>query len=363
MTDLQRRQMNAETLLKTVIEAIPAPDDSWEERAWARLDSLTKPPRSLGYLEEVAQRLAVLQRTEKPSVPSKAIVLMAGDHGVTAQGVSPYPSEVTAQMVANFAAGGAAINQLANHAGARVLVVDVGVANPLPSSYGVVHARVADGTADMSLGPAMTREQTLDAIRVGIEEVAELAEDGLDLVGTGDMGIGNTTAAAAITSVLTCVDPADVVGPGTGLDEDGVRHKTDVVRRAIEVNIPDPLDALDTLTKVGGLEIAGIVGVVIGAASLGIPVVSDGYISGAAALVAVHMAPAVRPWLFASHRSSEPGHAVILEALGIRPVLQLDMRLGEGTGAALAMEIMDAACDVMSGMATFAEAGVADRED
>jgi nicotinate-nucleotide--dimethylbenzimidazole phosphoribosyltransferase len=355
--------MNAADLLKTVIDTIPAPDHSWDDRAWARLDSLTKPPRSLGLLEEVAQRLAVLQRTEKPSIPRRAIVLMAGDHGVTAQGISPYPSEVTAQMVVNFAAGGAAINQLAGHADARVVVVDVGVANPVDYSNGVIDARVADGTADMTLGPAMTREQALDAIRVGIEQVALLAEDGLDLVGTGDMGIGNTTASAAITSVLTCVDPADVVGPGTGLDPDGVRHKIDVVRKAIEVNIPDPLDALDVLVKVGGLEIAGIVGVVLGAAALGIPVVSDGYISGAAALVALHMAPAVRPWLFVSHRSAEPGHTVVLEALGMRPVLQLDMRLGEGTGAALAMEIMDAACAVMSGMATFEQAGVSERED
>jgi nicotinate-nucleotide--dimethylbenzimidazole phosphoribosyltransferase len=355
--------MNADDLLNTVIETIPVPDETWEERAWSRLDSLTKPPRSLGLLEDLAQRLAVLQRTERPSVPRKAIVLMAGDHGVTAQGISLYPSEVTAQMIANIAAGGAAINQLAAHAGARVVVVDVGAANPVSYASGVVDARVANGTADMSLGPAMTREQALAAIGAGIEQVAELAAEGLDLVGTGDMGIGNTTASAAITSVLTCVDASDVVGPGTGLDEAGVRHKAEVVRRAIEVNIPDPLDALDTLTKVGGLEIAGIVGVILGAASLGIPVVSDGYISGAAALVALHLAPAARPWLFVSHRSAEPGHTVVLEALGMRPVLQLDMRLGEGTGAALAMELMDAACAVMSGMATFAEAGVAGRED
>ncbi len=355
--------MNPETLLKTVIDTIPSPDAAWEERAWARLDSLTKPPRSLGLLEEMAQRLAVLQRTEKPSVTRKAIVLMAGDHGVTAQAVAPYPSEVTAQMVANIAAGGAAINQLAAHIDARVVVVDVGVAHPVSYASGVVNARVADGTADMSVGPAMSREQALAAIGAGIEQAAELAEEGIDLIGTGDMGIGNTTASAAITSVLTCVDPSDVVGPGTGLDEAGVRHKADIVRRATEVNIPDPLDALDTLAKVGGLEIAGIVGVILGAASLGIPVVADGYISGAAALVAMHMAPAVRPWLFVSHRSAEPGHTVVLEALGMRPVLQLDMRLGEGTGAALAMGLMDAACAVMSGMATFAEAGVADRED
>jgi nicotinate-nucleotide--dimethylbenzimidazole phosphoribosyltransferase len=298
-----------------------------------------------------------------PSIPRKAIILMAGDHGVTAQGVSPYPSEVTVQMVANIAAGGAAINQLATHAGAEVVLVDVGVASPLISTHNVIQARIASGTADMSEGPAMTQEQVFGAMRVGIEQVAKLAERGLDIVGTGDMGIGNTTASAAITAVLTCMDPADVVGPGTGLDQAGVDHKTEVIRRAIEVNVPDPLDAIDVLAKVGGLEIAGIAGVVIGCAALGIPVVSDGYISGAAALAALHIAPAARPWLFVSHRSAEPGHTVVLEALGLRPVLQLDMRLGEGTGAALAMEIMDAACLVMSNMATFAEAGVSERED
>lgn len=355
--------MNDVEFLSAAIAAIPVPDAAWEERAWARLDSLTKPPRSLGLLEEIAQRVAVLQRTERPSLPNKAIVLMAGDHGVTAQGISPYPSEVTAQMVANFATGGAAINQLARHAGARVVVVDVGVANALTVTEGVIQARVADGTADMSVGPAMSREQALAAIRVGMDQVASLAADGLDLVGTGDMGIGNTTASAALVSVLAGVDPADVVGPGTGLDDAGVRHKAEVVRRAIALNVPDPADGLDVLAKVGGLEIAGLAGVVIGAASRGIPVVSDGYISGAATLVALSIAPAARPWVFASHRSAEPGHRVVLEALGLRPVLELDMRLGEGTGGALAMELMDAACAVMSGMATFAEAGVSDRED
>jgi len=349
--------------LGDTIAAIPVPDETWGERAWARLDSLTKPPRSLGLLEDVAQRIAVLQGTERPSLPSKAIVLMAGDHGVTAQGISPYPSEVTAQMVANFATGGAAINQLAAHAGARVVVVDIGVAGPLPVTEGVVQARVADGTADMTQGPAMTTEQALAALRVGIEQVAALAEGELDLVGTGDMGIGNTTASAALTSVLTGVDPSDVVGPGTGLDPAGVAHKAEVVRAAIAKNVPDPEDALDVLAKVGGFEIAGLAGVVIGAASLGIPVVSDGYISGAATLVALRLAPAARPWIFASHRSAEPGHTIVLEALGLRPVLQLDMRLGEGTGGALAMEIMDAACTVMSGMATFGEAGVSDRDE
>lgn len=355
--------MTEQEFLDTIIAAIPAPDEEWGPRAWARLDSLTKPPRSLGVLEEIAQRLAVLQRCEKPALPRKAIVLMAADHGVTAQGVSPYPSEVTVQMVANIATGGAAINQLAEHADARVVVVDIGVANPLLHTSGVVQARIADGTADMTLGPAMSRNQALAAIRVGTEQVAQLATEGLELVGTGEMGIGNSTAASAITSVLTNVDPADVVGPGTGLDAAGIAHKADVIRRAIVVNVPDPLDALDVLAKVGGFEIAGLVGVVLGAASLGIPVVSDGFISGAATLVALRLAPAARPWVFASHRSAEPGHQIVLEALGLRPVLSLDMRLGEGTGAALAMELMDAACAVMSGMATFEQAGVSDREE
>ena len=354
--------MNDSTYLTRTIESIPVPEASWDAVAWSRLDALTKPPRSLGLLEEIAQRLAVLQRTERPSVARKAIVLMAGDHGVTAQGVSSYPSKVTTQMVANICSGGAAINQLARHAGASVRVVDVGVANDLLTTEGVACRRVADGTADMSVGPAMTREQALAAVRVGVEQVVELAADGLDLVGTGDMGIGNTTPSAAITSVLTGIRPTDVVGPGTGLDAAGVRHKAEVIERAIAVNRPDSTDALDVLAKVGGLEIAGLAGVVIGAASLGIPLVSDGYISGAATLIALGMAPAARPWVFASHRSAEPGHAVVLRALGLRPVLELDMRLGEGTGAALAMGIMDAACRMMSGMATFAEAGVSEKE-
>lgn len=352
-----------ESRLHGVIADIPVPDASFEAVAWARLDSLTKPPRSLGHLEVLAHRIAVLQRSERPTLARKAVVLMAGDHGVTAEGVSPYPSEVTVQMVANFAAGGAAINQLAAHAGARVVVVDVGVAGQLPLTGGVFSARVADGTANMAHGPAMTREQAIRAVLVGVETVGKLADDGLDIVATGDMGIGNTTASAALTSVLTGADPGEVVGPGTGLDADGVRHKADVIRRALRVNVPDPSDPLDVLGKVGGLEIAGLAGVVIGAAARGIPVVSDGFISGAATLVALRLAPAVAPWVFASHRSAEPGHRLVLEALGMRPVLELDMRLGEGTGAVLAMELIDAGCAVMSGMATFAEAGVSEREE
>jgi nicotinate-nucleotide--dimethylbenzimidazole phosphoribosyltransferase len=349
-----------EDYLHETIASIPTPDPAWTTLAWERLDSLTKPPRSLGVLEDVAARVAALQQTVRPALPRKAIVLMAGDHGVTVEGVSPYPSEVTAQMVANFVSGGAAINQLARHAGARLVLVDVGVASELPLSDAVVDARVADGTANMAAGPAMSRAQAVAAVRVGIETVAKLADEGLDIVGTGEMGIGNSTAAAAVTAVLTGAIPREVVGAGTGLDEAGVARKVSVVERAIAVNTPDPADALGVLAAVGGLELAGLAGVVIGAAARGVPVVSDGYISGAAALAAVRMAPGAAQWVFASHRSAEPGHGIVLEAMGARPLLELDMRLGEGTGAAIAMEIMDAACAMMSGMATFAEAGVSE---
>jgi nicotinate-nucleotide--dimethylbenzimidazole phosphoribosyltransferase len=354
--------MTDETVIASTIASIPAPAPGAELRAWERLESLTKPPGSLGRLEEIAARVATLKDQVRPAIARKAIVLMAADHGVTDEGISPYPREVTAQMVANFAAGGAAINQLARHSGATLTLVDMGVATPIPPSEDVVDARIAAGTANMMRGPAMTRAQAERALRTGIEVARALAADGVDIIGTGEMGIGNTTAAAAVTSVLTGVEPRLVVGPGTGLDAAGVRHKAFVVTKAIAVNTPDASDALDVLAKVGGFELAGLAGVVIGAASAGVPVVSDGYISGAATLAAVRLAPAAAQWVFASHRSAEPGHTVILEALGLVPVLDLDMRLGEGTGAALAMEIMDAACAVMSGMATFAEAGVTDRE-
>jgi nicotinate-nucleotide--dimethylbenzimidazole phosphoribosyltransferase len=354
--------MTDEEMIASTIGRIPVPSKDAEFRAWERLESLTKPPGSLGRLEDAAAWVATLQDGVRPSVPRKAIVLMAADHGVTAEGVSPYPQEVTAQMVANFVHGGAAINQLARHAGATLTLIDMGVATPLPVREGFVSARIAEGTANMRRGPAMTREHAALAVRVGIETARALAEDGVDLIGTGEMGIGNTTSAAAIAAVLCGVAPSEVVGPGTGLDAPGIRHKTHVIEKSIEVNAPNAADGLDVLSKVGGFEIAGLAGVVIGAASAGIPVIVDGFISSAAALAALRMAPAAAPWMSASHRSPEPGHGILLKALGLTPVLELDMRLGEGTGAALAMEIIDAACAMMSGMATFGEAGVTDRE-
>jgi len=355
--------MTFEEQLAAVIASVAPADTAYAEVAWARLDSLTKPPRSLGRLEELAARIAVIQHTDHPSVARKAIVLAAGDHGVVAEGVSPYPQDVTWQMVANFTAGGAAINQLAASVDADVLVYDVGVAKDISAFPGVEHKKVAEGTANMAHGPAMTREQCAQAVLVGVEAARSLAEQGVTLVGTGEMGIGNSTAAAALASVFADAAPETVVGRGTGLDDAGVAHKAEVVRQAREVNRVAELDALGVLAAVGGLEIAALAGVVIGCAQEGVAVVTDGFISGSAALSAVAICPAARDFVVPSHLSVEPGHAVILKALGLEPVLSLDMRLGEGTGAALAMGIVDAACRMLSGMATFAEAGVADSED
>jgi nicotinate-nucleotide--dimethylbenzimidazole phosphoribosyltransferase len=341
-----------------IVSGIRPPDGRWERRAWERLDSLTKPPRSLGRLEELAAKVACIQETLAPSVDRKRIVLMAADHGVVAEGVSPYPQDVTWQMVANFSAGGAAINQLAESVGAELVLVDMGVARDLSDLAGVVHAKVALGTANLATGPAMTREMAIQALLTGARLASQAAADGVLLIGTGDMGIGNTTAAAALTCAFTDADPYAVAGPGTGLDSAGVRHKASVVRQALKVNATRLNDPLGVLAAVGGLEIAGLAGVVLGAASTHTCVVVDGFISGAAALTAIRLCPQAQGYVFPSHRSAEPGHSVVLDALDLSPVLDLDMRLGEGSGAALAFAIVDAACRVMSGMATFAEAGV-----
>ncbi len=355
--------MTYEERLLEVIPSIRPTDSSWQEIAWQRLDSLTKPARSLGRLEVLAAQVACVQQTDRPSVASKAIVLAAGDHGVVAQGISPFPQEVTAQMVANFARGGAAINQVAEWVDAELVLLDVGVAADLAGLPSVRDVKVRAGSADMSLGPAMTRDEAARALCVGIDVATELAGRGVTLIGTGEMGIGNSTAAAALAAAFCKTDPAEVVGPGTGLDAEGVAHKASIVRRALQVNDVNALDALGALAAVGGLEIAALAGVVIGAAASRVCVVADGFISGSAALAAVRLCPECGEYLFPSHLSAEPGHAAILREIAMTPVLDLDMRLGEGTGAALAMGIIDAACRAMSGMATFAEAGVSDKAD
>jgi len=347
-----------EDQLAAVLGSIEALERDAEDAAWERLDSLTKPARSLGRLEELAARVGAVQGTDHPSVERKAIVLAAGDHGVALRGVSPYPQEVTWQMVANFSAGGAAINQIAAAVDAELVLVDVGVARDLSALSDVRHEKVAWGTQDLSVGPAMSREECAQAVLVGVRLARELVERGITLVGTGEMGIGNSTSAAALTAAFTGARPEDVVGRGTGLDDAGVRRKAEIVRDALVVNHELLVDPLGTLAALGGFELACLTGVVLGCAEERTCVVADGYISGAAALAAVRLCPNASDTLFASHRSTEPGHTVVLDALGLKPVLELDMRLGEGTGAALSMGIMDAAARVISGMATFAEAGV-----
>jgi nicotinate-nucleotide--dimethylbenzimidazole phosphoribosyltransferase len=337
--------------------------------AQAHLDHLTKPRGSLGRLEGIAVQLAGITGRADAPLDRRHIVVFAADHGVTARGVSAYPAAVTPMMVANFVAGGAAINVLARAVGARVTVVDVGVAADIPATGRgrgggrLVRARVANGTADLSVGPAMTGTQMRRAIDVGLRTVERLGRQGADIVGIGEMGIGNTTAAAALVAALTGSPAERVTGRGTGVDDDAWQHKVEVVAAAVARHrATGDADPLATLADLGGLEIAGLVGVILGAVAARNPVVLDGYITGAAALVAERLAPGLAPRLVAGHRSVEPGHPVVLERLGLQPVLDLELRLGEGTGAALAMHVVASAVAIRDGMATFAAAGVPDRQ-
>ncbi len=348
-------------VIAEVIASVGPLDKEAMEEAQRRMDRLTKPPGSLGRLEELAVWLAGVTGRPRQRLPHKTVVLMAADHGVAREGVSAYPSSVTAQMVANFLRGGAAINVLARRAGARVLVVDIGVAASVPEAPGLLVRKVGPGTANMAEGPAMSRAEAERAVAVGLEVAAEEIERGAQVLATGEMGIGNTTAASAIVAALTGRPVASVTGRGTGLDEEGLRHKVAVIERALAVNRPDPADPLDVLAKVGGYEIAGLVGVVLQGAARRVPVLLDGFIAGAAALVAARLCPQARAYMLASHCSAEPGHRPALDELGLRPLLDMDMRLGEGTGAVLAMHLLDDALAILDEMATFEEAGVDDR--
>jgi len=348
--------------LQDLIARIVPFDTGLIEQARARQAQLTKPSGSLGALEDIAVRVVAITGRLLPAIRRKRVIVMAADHGVAAEGVSAYPSEVTPQMVLNFLHGGAAINVMARQAGAEVTVVDIGVAAELHHPT-LVSRKIASGTANMAQGPAMTREQALEALSVGQQLVEEQVQRGLDLVATGEMGIGNTTAASAITASLLRVPAARVTGRGTGVDDQQLAHKVQIIERAIARNAPDAADPLDVLCKVGGLEIAGLTGVILAAAASRVPIVIDGFISGAAALVAFELCPRVRDYLFAGHLSVESGHQFILDHMGLSPLLDLHMRLGEGTGAVLAMNIIDAAVRVHCQMATFDEAGVSNRED
>ncbi len=346
------------TDLFTTISAIGPLDTAAMAAAEARQGILTKPPQALGRLESLSIRLAGITGQALPSVARKAIAVMAGDHGVCAEGVSAFPSEVTSQMVYNFVAGGAAINVLGRHIGARVLVTDVGVAADLSGTPGVRHKNVRLGTANMAQGPAMTREEAIRAFEVGIELVEEEVANGLDIIATGEMGIGNTTPSSAIIAAFTGLPAVQVTGRGTGISESALAHKAEVIERALAVNQPNPADPIDVMAKVGGLEIAAMAGVMLGAAAHRIPVVMDGFISGAAALTAVRLCPMVVDYILPSHVSVEIGHRVVMAELGLTPLFDLEMRLGEGTGAALAISIIEAAAKTLCEMATFESAGV-----
>jgi nicotinate-nucleotide--dimethylbenzimidazole phosphoribosyltransferase len=346
------------TTLDRLVAAVTAPDERLAAAARQRLDSLTKPRGSLGRLEELIVRVVVMTGDPMPRVESPVIFTLAGDHGVAAEGVSAYPQAVTAQMIENFVRGGAAVNVLARHVGARVIVADFGVVASLTDGTGVVRRRVAAGTRSITRGPAMTHDEALQAIAAGAALVDDAAPD---CVGTGEMGIGNTTAASALTAALTGADPAMITGRGTGVADDVWVRKVEAVRSALAVNRPESRDPLGVLAAVGGFEIAGLVGVVLAGAARRVPVVLDGFIATAAALVAVRLAPAARHYLIPAHRSAEPGHVRLLEALLLTPYLELGMRLGEGTGAALGIGLLRAALACYREMATFKEAGVSER--
>ncbi len=331
-------------------------------RAQTRLDRLTKPLGSLGQLEEMAKRYVAIVEEVNPRIQQKFIYTFAGDHGVVAEGVSAYPKEVTPQMVYNFLRKGAAINVLAGHVGAKVVVVDIGVDHEFEPLEGLIIRKVARGTGNLSRGPAMSRTQALQAISVGLEMADQARAQKADLVGTGDMGIGNTTPSSAILASMAGLPVSLVTHRGTGIDDATLMRKIQIIEEAIETNKPDPQDPLDVLAKVGGFEIAGIAGLIIGCAAHRIPVVVDGFISTAGAMIAVALNNRIKEYLFASHQSVEVGHQFMWEYIGQKPILNLSMRLGEGTGAALAMFIIEAAVKILNEMATFTEAGVSEIE-
>ena len=355
------------TWLTDVRAQIEPIDAQWMQLAQDRHLELTKPAGSLGVLEQVGPRLCGIARSLRPVVSRRCIVIFASDHGVTAAGVSPYPSEVTAQMVVNFLSGGAAINALATVARAELVVVDVGVATayemPATLAKGVTwrERRVALGTGDLSCGPAMTEEQLLRALAVGVGEARAAAESGIQMLGMGEMGIGNTTSAAVLTALLTQSDPVSVTGPGTGAVGAMLRNKQGVVADAVQRLRVSQADPLAWLVGAGGFELAAMTGLCLGAAMQRIPLLVDGFIAGVSAALAIELVPTVADYLFFSHRSSEPGHSVLLDWLGAAPLLDLRLRLGEGTGAALAMPIVEAAATVLTDMASFSSAGVSNR--
>jgi nicotinate-nucleotide--dimethylbenzimidazole phosphoribosyltransferase len=348
--------------LGSILDAVTSVDRNLEPEIRTHLDNLTKPPGSLGELEELAARYCLITASTAPQVGKKRIITFAGDDGVAIEGVSAFPSEVTPQMVYNMLAGGAAVNVLAKHVGADLHVVDIGVADPLEGASDLYRRKVKPGTCNMSKGPAMTEEEAVQAIQVGVEFAHAAADDGVTLLGTGEMGIANTTPSSALYASLIPCPVVEVTGRGTGIDDAKLKHKIAIIKRAREVNAHLFSDPLRTLAAVGGLEIAGICGLVLGAAGRRLPIVVDGFISSAAALVALRLREQVGDYLFFSHCSAEAGHRTFFDRMGFRPILDLDMRLGEGTGAALAMNVIEAAVKIYNDMATFDSAGVSGKD-
>lgn len=349
--------------LQEALNKIQPPSDEWQNKAYERLRQQARPAGSLGILEDVGARLAGIARTLDVQLNRKVIVTCAGDHGVCEEGVSLFPSDVTPQMVYNFVHGGASINVLARHAGAEVKVADFGVNWDFEPALSIFHKKVRKGTDNFAKGPAMTRDEAVMSIEAGIDIVEELREGGnIDLLGTGDMGIGNTTPSTAIIAAFSGLPVDQLTGRGTGIDDEGLRRKVAVIEKGLAVNQPDPRDALDVLAKVGGFEIGGLAGLVVGAAANGVPVVCDGFIATAGALVACELAPLARDYLFTSHYSVEIGHRYMLSRLDREPLLDLKFRLGEGTGAAAAMELIDMATRILADIKTFEEVAIQDAQ-
>ena len=353
--------------LDKIVAGIEPVDPAWIERARERTANLLMPARALGRLHALAEQLCGIQQSLQPSVERKAFLVMAGDHGIVEEGISAYPQEVTGEMIKAFLAGGAGINILAGQVGAELHVVDMGIKSEPDASGGqpgihLVSRKIAPGTANFVNGPAMTRDQAENAILSGFRLAGELFAGGVDILGTGDMGIGNTTPSAAIGTVITGADPEEMVGRGTGIDDRSLQRKKEVVHRGIQYNRPNAADGVDVLAKVGGFEIGGIAGCVLAGAFQRRPVVIDGYISTAGALIAAALAPTAVDFIFAGHCSEEPGHRLMLKHLGLSPILDLGMRLGEGTGGALAMGVIESAVRIFRDMATFEEAGVSGKE-
>jgi len=344
--------------IRSTLESIKPVSSLRLKTAQTHLDSLTKPPGSLGLLEELAKKYVAIRDTEHPAINKKSIVVFAADHGVTEEGISAYPPQVTPQMVQNFLNGGAAINVLSKQQNAEILVVDIGVNHKFDPHPELLDRKIAFGTRNMAKEPAMTRSEAEEAITIGIQIAVQLADKGVDLVATGEMGIGNTTASSAIFSVLSGLSAEQVTGRGTGIDDQTLDKKISVIQQAIAKQAPNPDDPIDILAKVGGFEIGGIMGLIIGASSKNIPVVVDGFISSAAASLAIKLNPSVKDYIFSSHRSTEPGHQVFFDLHQASPLLDLKMRLGEGTGAVLAFNLIEAGVKIYSEMATFQSAGI-----